>query len=265
MSKTKQFLTLFKFQAFLNPVIWFMPLAFAMPLFFTHTFAHYHPSLISLLNVQNLFLVGIVGVWAIAPDMAQASGGSNLTAISGTEFLLTRAVDRVILYRVRAIYLYVVVLLIPLITLFVSLKSPGLVLGEDSKPIQDSLMQALPGSSLRPNPDGGSPLLFVPNGSVWIEAWHLWLFIFATMSVQVLIFILARLPYRRFLFYVLYMGFIFVPMIYDIRSIGKDAPSREESLFFYFASHPALFGLITVAAVIAVQFWCEWRFARQEQ
>jgi hypothetical protein len=267
MTKTKQFWTLFKFQTTINPFIVFMLIALISPLFFIGGFSNsYHPNLYFLLNVQNLFFVGILGLWTLAPEMAQLGGAAATAWGSGTEFLLTRAIDRPILYRARAVFFCLLVFVTPLTSLLCSLQNPDLKVTEYSAMAQKQCLQDVPGSALEPNPSGNhSPLIRIPRGNVLIEEWHFEMFIVSALLVQALLLLLYPFKYRAFIFYALFMDSILVTLLADLHYLKAATPPIMERLFFIFAAHQMAVWILTALVLILGQLWCERRFTRLEQ
>lgn len=264
MTKTKQCLSLIAFYARTNPNVLFMLIAFAGPwLILRMEGGTFHSSLDSLLGVQNLFMVGIVGAWVLAPEMAQ-TGPRGVATISGTEFLLTRAIDRAFLYRTRVAFLYALVLLFPVVALIDAAFHPQLLVAEYTHGLRQPLFHFLPGSSLHADEHGGPPLILLPHGKLLVEAWHVWLFILATLFVQVLIVIVSRLPHRAYIFYGVFMAMVLLPLYFQLNHLARDLPTSEEEVFFRFVSHPWLIVLATLGAFLGVQRLCEHRFLRQE-
>jgi hypothetical protein len=270
MNKTKQFWSLFKFQTTVNPFIIFMPLMFAMPLYIkyiTGSFGHdYHPSLDLLLSNQNLLFVGFIGVLLLAPEVVQ-SGAANAMWSSGTEFLLTRAVDRHLLFRARVAFFYLLILTIPFATLLAALKNSDLQIDEYHKISHQAVLSQIPGSI--PAPDdkyGRTQEITIPNGNALVESCHLWISLITAMGTQVLIFLIYPLKYRRFIFWAIYLGVIFIPLLSLRNSTSRDEKlSSDEIFFFSFVAHQPLFWFLTALALILGQLWCERRFARLEQ
>jgi hypothetical protein len=267
MTPTKQLLSLMRFNAAINPYVFFMLIGFGTPLLIEHSASRlYQPSLASVLQVQNLFMVGLMGVWTLAPEMGQRTWNRGVgTVYSGSEFLLTRAIDRAVLYRSRALYLYLLVLIVPVLSMTWSLFHPDLLFAEYSKALQNQYLQVLPGSSLRPDARGGTSLIFFPHGRLWISAWQTWLFVVATMAVQVLLFAIYRLPFRMFFYYAVFMGAVFLPLFLGLASARHHLLPRLEQFFLWQTVHPFVFWLMTATAWVVVQAWCERRFLQQEQ
>ena len=155
MNTFKQFRTLFTFQASINPFIWLMPVAFGTPLlvpYLSHLFSgKFHPSFTILLSNQNLFFIGIIGAMILAPEKFQLGAANITNSYFGSEFLLTRAIDRPVLFRAKSAVLYLLVLLIPLIGLAQSLRNPDLVVDENEKSVQRLCLAQVPAArSCRP-------------------------------------------------------------------------------------------------------------------
>jgi hypothetical protein len=248
----------------MNPFIWFMPVAFGAPLFFAVSFPDsYHPNLSSLLSIQNLFFVGIFGSLVLAPDRFQF--GTNTASVSGTEFLLTRAIDRSLLFRSRSVFFYILVLLIPFITVGRSFEKPDLKVTEYSKPAQELCISHVAGSTLEPDPSGNtSPLIVIPRGNGLVEKWHFWMFIISALGVQALVLLVYPLKYRLWIFYGIFMSFIFVPDLVDLHHASAGTPTDTERLFFSFAAHQTLFWILTGLALVLAQLFSERRFAQLE-
>ncbi len=266
MNSAKQLWSLFKFNTTMNPFIWFMLFGLDMPLFIPYlTGSSYHTHLSSLLQVQTLFMLGLAGMWILAPEMAQ-SWGANTGSFAGTEFLLTRAIDRPILYRSRSMFLYLLVLLIPLLSLLYSHSNPDLKVTEYVKSAQQLCLSSVPGAVLQPNPSGSrSPLISIPGGNVLVQQWQIWIFAVCSLAVQALLLVIYPLKRRLLIFYTLFLTSVFVPLFFDFHDIHHDSPVTMERLFFLFAAHQPLFWILTTAVFLFTQLACERRFTRLEQ
>jgi hypothetical protein len=265
MKQPRQFVSLFAFQAKLNPYIWFMALVLMMPIFLIHPFSKdYHQNLDSLLDVGNIFFVGIIGLWILAPETGQlrSVGASSL---ANPEFLLTLALDRRVLYRSRVTLFYLFILLTPALMLLLALRSPDLTVTEYLNQARLACLHSVPGSMLKPDPDGNtSPLLQISGGNVLVGEWHLWMYVAAAFLSQLVFIFLFPLKHRVALFYVLFLGVSFVPLIITLAMGSHDYFSLTERLFFFFAGHQTIFWLASEAVFIAGQLWCEQRFIRQQ-
>lgn len=265
MNTGKQFWALLRFQTAVNPFIWLVPIALGAPLFLTGNYpAWYHPNLSSFLTVHNLFFVGLLGMWALAPEMTRP-WRANVDWSSGTEFLLTRAIDRAILYRSRTAFLYILVFSIPIVNISLALTHPDVKVTEYSQITQQKCLRHVPGSALEPDPRGSSaPLISIPRGNVLVEVWHLWLFALTALTVQILFLFLHPFKHRLFISYAIFMILVFLPLAYDLRHLNSGRPTFMERVFFSFAAHQVAFWILTSLALIICQLWCELRYARLE-
>jgi hypothetical protein len=266
MNQPRQFVSLFAFQAKLNPYIWFMMLILAAPSLLVHSsFKNYHENLSSLLDAPNLFFVGIFGLWILAPEMAQTRWAGTTSSMGSLEFLLPLAINRRVLYRSRVTLFYLVVLLIPVVMLLLALRSPNLVATEYAKPARVACLNSVPGSVLQPDPSGStSPLLHLPGGKVLVGEWHLWMFMAAAFLSQMAFCFLFPLKHGKAIFYTLFLGMVMVPLAIDLMRVTHDFFPFTERLFFIFAGHQVIFLLASAAIFIAGQLWCEQRFIRQQ-
>jgi len=270
MNKIKQFRALLRFQAPVNPAIAFMPLALGMPYllpFIISSQRHYHPGLQSLLSNQNIWLVGLVGVMILAPEVLRSTT-TNVIWATGTEFLLTRAVDRHLVLRARSAFFYLIILAIPLAAFLFALKNPDIQINEYSKYSQHQVLERLPGSVLMPAGAGDyAKTITIPYGNLLVEGWRLWLFLCTALGSQMLIFLIYPLKYRRFILWGTYIGIVFLPLLMLHGSISANDESLpfNEKVFFVFAANQLLLWLVTILALIIGQLWCEHRFVRMEQ
>lgn len=274
MNSTKQFWTLVKFQFLLNPVMWFLPLIIGVSSlipFLIQGNSAYHSSLsFYFYTNQTFFFVGIFGSMILAPEKFLFNRMKVAAGYSGTEFFLTRAIDRPVLYRAKAFLLCALILLLPVCTVFYFLCTPELIVQESSKIETQQVLDHIPGSALStvPSAPGLQPSIIIPRGNVLIAAWQVWVFILAIIALQFLILVLYPYKFGRTLFWVLcYLGLLgpaFLPM-YQLGKNMQNMPSPPERLFYFFAEHQPAIWISTVFALILCQLWCERTFARQEQ
>jgi hypothetical protein len=238
-----------------------LPAAFNGPLFRNVSFQ----SFFRFFQQSESFFVGIFGSMVLAPEKFQF-GAANLTSsYFGSEFLLTRSIDRPVLYRAKAAVLYLLVLSLPFIAIIYSLNKPNLIVDEYSKVVQQQCLAAVPASVLIPSSKKNpQPLISIPRGNVLVAEWQLWVMLIAAITLQLFILILYPFKYGRVVFWVLYFGLILVPL-FDLTHLGKDEATVNEQLFFSFTAHQTALWILTALVFIFTQLWCERRFARLEQ
>jgi len=274
MNPAKQFWTLVKFQFLLNPVMWFLPLIMGMTTlipFLSKGDATYHSSLsFYFYTNQNFFFVGIFGSMILAPDRFQMNRMRSMLAYSGTEFLLTRAIDRPILYRSKAFLLYALILVLPVCAMIYFLGKPALMVQEMSKNETKQVLEHVPDSiaAAAPSSPGLQPTITIPYGNVLLAEWQVWNFLLAILVLQLLLSILAPFKFGRMLFWAIcYLGLLgpaFLPL-FQIERVAHNLPSTPETIFFFFADHQLIIWACTLLGLLACHLFCERKFARQEQ
>jgi hypothetical protein len=264
MNKITQFWALLKFQVAINPFVIFFPLAMGAPYITSLTLHNYHPGLYSLLLNQNLFLVGIIGFLLLAPEIMR-SGVSAAAWPTGTEFILTRAVDRHLVFRARSVFFYFLVLAIPLFALLAALRNPSLQISEYDKSLNRQVLDHLPGSILAPLDNERQGLITIPNGNTLVESWRSLQFLYVAIGTQVFVLLIHPLKYRKFILWGTYLALTLFPLLTIMSGMHKSAgPLSSVTIFFAFAGHQWLAWLMATAALILGQVWCERRFASLE-
>ena len=268
MTKYKQFWTLLKFQLMARRALLIFVFVVSVILFMSGIpSASDHPSLEFVLRNQmifsGLYLIGCIGVWSLASEMAPSD--ASLTSL-GSEFLLTRAVDRSVLYRSRTAIFYLFVFLAPLAALVYSLKSPNLRVTESSPLVQQECLTSFPGSTLVPNPEGShSPLISLPRGALLVAAWTCWRYVVASLGIQALISVIYAYKRRTPIFFTMLVPLCLVPFILELRHPNTVFPSGAERLFFSFAGHQWQFWILTALVFVLGQLWSERRFCQVDQ
>jgi len=275
MNPTKQFWTLVKFQYVLSPLLWFLPLiagfSSLIPFLIAKDSANsnYHPDLsLFFFTNQGFFFVCIFGSMIISPEKFQFSRMKSVDGYTGTEFLLTRAVDRPVLCRSRAFLLYLLFLLLPACTVLYFLPAPNLIVRESSKAETQQVLAHIPQTVLVPESNPYmQPSIAIPLGKVLIAEWQLWTMILAILALQFFVFLFYPYKYGPPIFWMICYGSLFVPILLPMRDLGKHAHgvmSPAENLFFFFAENQSVAWIGAAFAVVLCQLWCERRFARME-
>jgi len=266
MNPRKQLLALVKFQALSNRPLWYIPVFFS-PLAIISIWGADLDLDSAISNVAFLILL-LPGMILLTPQSSYAA--ANQSTGNATEFLITRATDRNILYRSKAIILYLIALAIPVALLFVSLKNPDLHVTLNSQISPELCFSHVPGSTLVPSKtEQSQPQVFIPAGNVLIAGWHIWALLAGALAMQLLFLIRFKGPgwlkdspiFWRLVFIGVWMCLIllFLGIVVDA------AHSANNHLFFSFAAHQTLFWILTAFIVIPGHLWCERRFARLEQ
>ena len=246
-----------------------MTIAFFAPLLIE--FSHHKNDATSMnlfLYTQNYFFIVFIGINVVLPDTFKF-GAKSLAWTTGSEFLLTRSVDRIIVYRVRAVFFYILVLLAPLVMLLLAFRSPDLTVNEYNGALRHAILVHVPGSASIPGKDY-QHLIQIPLGHVLIGIWCMVIAALITLVTQMILLVLWHIPYRTVVFFVVFGFLAFSPAFYmfylasSIRSGAKEKIDLLDNAFVHFAQHPALYSLLAMVAIVVGQLWCERRFVKIE-
>jgi hypothetical protein len=272
MNATKQLRALLKFQRASNPYLWAIAAGVGAPVWASMLRG---PQEFSFLGIEvldhGLFLAAILAAYLIAPERFFIAGHGAST--SETEFLLTRAVDRSLVYRSKVVLLYFMVMIFPLASVLIAFNSPDLTIKLYSGKLQSECLDYLPGSTLKADPIfgfGGNPMrtiigptrIFIPLGEVLVAEWHVWSLLIAVTIVQALLLLLYPIRWKRVIYYTLIFGFDLGSFLSNFYSF--DTWSLDEDLFFLYTAHQSLVWIGTLALITICHPWFERRFSQLE-
>jgi len=272
MNPNKQFWALVKFQLALYSAqfILLAPLvlmfSFHTSTFVSHLVHGYHPPLDQVLSNQNLFFVLFIGVILLAPEISRTPAMSAQWP-TGTEFLLTRALDRRLVIRARAALFYALLMITPLLALPAAIMNPDLQIHEYSSTQQQQILTAVQGSiPVQAAPgDNSAHDVIIHDGSLLVESWRYWELLSLAFATELMVMLIYPLKYRRYLIWVVFVVVVALPLALLSHSLGGiSGVGYREKLFFIFAAHQPAVWLCTGAALLLGQLWCEWRFTRTE-
>jgi hypothetical protein len=266
MNRAKQFWALVRFQTSINPFLWIFPLSFTLPFFVQY---RDNSSLGMLLTDYNQMMIIVMGSIVLLPEAVQFPI-QQAGVSSGTEFLLTRAVDRPLVFRARVAFYAFLVLLIPIGLVVAALQNPDVKVSEFNRTLHDAILVSVPGStSPPPGLHNDIQPILIPGGNVLVRAWHVGTFLLTLLLTQAVIFLVQPLPprFRRILFWVVVLGVGFFPIFEPLAMLASTLHEKVpyyEQFFFWYAGHQVLFWVLLIAATFALQAICERRFARME-
>jgi hypothetical protein len=245
MKPLPQFFALLRYHAFASPWIWVFPFAFGMqPLILIGMGAHWSSlgvplSSLTMLTIAPMFIASFVfAVEKIFAGTPWLTGQTHqqIQTFSG-DFLLTRAIDRPVLFRARvALYwllialpfviLLVMVLWRPALEIEMSLKKPNLA---------DFYLSHLPGAEIT-RTTKSTQVMTSPYGNVALAAAMTVIGLAAGAVWQSLVFVIVRFPFRRELFFGLFFGSILTgPFL--MRSSSGDSAGFLEQAILWIMSH----------------------------
>ena len=265
MSSIKQLWTLARFQLAITPGVLLLAVANGFPCiieYFLFIYRKGPTDLDLLISNQLIYFMFIFGPNLLAPDLG-SSGKINSLRASGTEFLLTRAVDRHLLFRSRSLLFFFVLLIIPLISLAASLHHPGLNIFESNSSLYYRVMQVLPGSIPQaPDTDGKLKEIFLPNGNILIGIWRIWLPLCIGVITLLFLTLASKVKYIWWLLMPLGVALIFYfcfPSVFFHGSsdTGREGLNLNTALFFFFATHQLFCWLIAISALFLSLYFYE--------
>ncbi|HEY5792171.1 MAG TPA: hypothetical protein VIS74_02660, partial [Chthoniobacterales bacterium] len=175
-----------------------------------------------------------------------------------SDFLATRALDRVNIYWARTA-LYWLLCLVPIfIWLGLAFFKPAFVL-EVKPQTADGYLTALPGSFFQQAGKSGNSVLMVPLGGFWLKLWASTLLVYAVTGWQAFIFLILPSPRRRWWYWSAFVICLALLVIFPIY-----ARQLMESAFLFFVNHPAGFLVPLVFLAPAALEFGRRRFLRQE-
>jgi len=273
MSTIKQLWTLAKFQLAVTPGVSYLAIGSGFSciaefvLFVLFRDSKGPTSLDLLISNQLIYFVLIFGSIWLVPNLGGGRKRQSIGA-AGTEFLLTRAVDRHLLFRSRSLLFFFLLLIIPLICFAFSLHQPGQKLFESNGSLYQRVMQELPGSMPQaPDTDGKLKYIFLPEGNILIGMWRIWSPLFLGITTLSLLTFAQKYKYVWWLFSPLGLVLVIFYCFPTVFSHGFFGVERDEldpntAFFFFYATHQTLCWLIAIPALFLSLLWYE-RDARQ--
>lgn len=267
MSSIKQLWALVWFQLAITPRVLLLAIGTGFPCIMNFVLFRDTKDLTSLdllLGNQMIYFVILLGIPLLTPDQGNFNK-SNLFRTSGsdTEFLLTRAVDRHLLYRSRSLLFFFLLLIIPLISFSVSLFHPDLKLFESNSSLYHRVMQVLPGSIPEaPDTDGKLRDIFLPNGNILIGNWRVWISLCFGVATITLWTTFKKLKSFEWILNLLGCAFLFYfcfpRMFFHASSdTGRDIWDLNTALFFFFATHQFFCWLIAIPSLFLSLYFYE--------
>jgi len=189
-------------------MMWITPMIFAASVF-----------------IPELF-VGMQGTTPQTQQMAQSFS---------TEFLLTRAVDRPAVFRARAALYWVLILIPVLVLLALAAWRPSISIEVPLKPPGSGAvyLQSLPGAAVAKTTKA-TEIITSPTGRLAIAGVLALVAVWFASFWQGLVFAIARLKFKRWIFYTVFIGGIASPMLLVFVDQGR---SLENPIFFIL-NHP---------------------------
>lgn len=260
MKPLQQFLALYRYNAFASPWIWVFPVTFGVQPCMMLMMGSTMSSLTLLLGSVSMLLILpiMVAAFVFAGDKLLA-GTPGLTPQTSQQiqtfagdFLLTRAVDRPVVFQSR-MALYWTLILVPLVAVIgLTLWRPELSLSVPLKaPSTASLYLAhLPGAVVSKTTEH-SQVITSPYGRVVLAGVLALIGAASAAFAPILIYAILPLRWRKWIFWILFTGAVFLPVLM-IGNAGKNVGGFER-LVLWIMQNPVT-GTVAVAVLAAVGF-----------
>jgi hypothetical protein len=265
MKPRRQFLALFRYNAFASPWIWIFPFAFGL-----------QPciSLMAGSSWRSLETpLAPLTVWAFLPMMVAAFVFAGDRLLAGTpgltpqtyqqiqtfagEFLLTRAVDRPMVFLSR-FALYWMLILLPLLLVFgLTLFRPQISLNVPLKSPEkvEWYLSQLPGATVAETTESAK-IISSPHGRVRLGAALVLLGVACATVWPAFIYAIQPLRWRKVIFWGLFTVLVFLPVGMIWISHGRGGTERT---VLWIMNHGALCALAAVGLAAASYFFCASR------
>ena len=259
MKPLQQFLALLRFQAFATPRIWIFPVAFSFqPYFSLMTGDTWWGLSLPLSSSTMLFMISMMeAAFVFTPELWTGMTGAtqqaqqNLQGCS-PDFILTRAVDRPVVFFARAALFWILVLLPAIVLLGVAAWRPSIAIEVRLPSPGDGAvyLETLPGASVTKT-TSYAETISSPTGRLAIVGTLVLLSIACSAFWQGFVFAISGFKYKRWLFYTAVVGVVGSPFL----MLGGRSRSLE-TLVFLILKHPVAAVGLTGAFVVAV-----WAFS----
>jgi len=245
MNKTKQFFTLLKLLWKSNGQLFIIPLfcigfSCLFDILINHLMNHPAPGL----QFDDL----LWREWNMVPILACIGFFPSKPFSATINFLLTLPVERSMIVRAFSVIRYFTFLIIPLIFVLLTLKTPEARINTPNLSLQQQVLEQIPGSQLL---DKG--MLIIPRGNTLVASWNLWFLLCILIGVQE-VESLIRSSTRSFLIITSVAACIFCAVL--LRGALDHCPA----IFLSFVAHQPFYWGITLMSLIGLQLWREDRF-----
>jgi hypothetical protein len=260
--------TLFRLHAFANPWMWILPLALSAQAIFGVN--HFYGSIWSVFIFFNqaLWMPLVVAAMIFLPEFFMGGGWmisrtQQQGATFGADFLLTRAVDRVSIFRCRGLLFWSTILMAVVVWVAAASFRPEISLqlssrdGETKKAAY--YLDHIPGSFVEKTAPNGNVTINAPMGNIQIKVLMAMVMILVASVWVIVLPLIARLPHCKGIYWGLFaVGVGLFPTL--TIKIGE---AMEPCLVFGLAHLPTIV-IASIAVAIAGEWFAEKQLAKLE-
>lgn len=242
MKSLPQFFALLRFHACASPWIWVFPVTLGIqPFISLMSRDNWGDLTIALLGFSIMWITPLMlAAMVFTPEMFGGMQGTTLQTqqmaqMSSAEFLMTRAVNRPMVFRSQAALYWILVLLPVVVLLTLAAFRPSLSIEIPLKPPGASAMylQNLPGATVAKTTKT-TEVITSPTGRIAIAGTMALASVLFAAFGQGFVFAINRFKFKRWIFYTVFIGGIVgspVQMFFRL-------DHSFESLVFYILNHP---------------------------
>lgn len=259
MKPLQQFFALLRFQAFASPQIWIFPVAFGLQPCISLMVGDTWRGLTIALSTSSMMWMGpmMIAAFLFTPEVWTGAPGTGLQtqqSLQGfsADFLLTRAVDRPVIFRARAALFWLLIAVPALILLALAAWKAPISIEVPLQPpgVGAFYLEALPGASVTKTTKT-TETITSPAGRLAIVSAMGLLSLVTAAFWQGFVFAICRLKFKRWVFFACVILVIGSPFF-----VIKGRSHFLENLIFLILRHPVAAVGLTVIFVAAA-----WAFS----
>lgn len=267
MKPSQQFFALLRYQSSASPWIWLIPIAFGIqPVLILSMGSNWNSLMMPMTSLTMLAVSPIMVASFVFAAEKMFAGSAGLTAQTNVQaqsyspdFLLTRAIDRPILFRARSVLYWVLVILPFLVLLGMAIWKPAM---EIEMPLKqpnraEYYLSHLQGAEIVKTTKS-TQVVASAHGNIGLAA-SMILFCLAAAAIwQAVVFSILKLPFRKFIVFGVFFASIGSgPFL--MRS-GRDAAiSNPEAAVIWVMNHFVVSAVIVLGLAVASYLYCAAR------
>jgi len=267
MKTSQQFFALLRYHATASPWLWFVPFAFGMqPLLIISMGSNWNSLVMPTTSLMMLTVSPIiVASYVFAADrIFLGAPGSAMPAPQhaqsySSDFLLTRAIDRPVLFQARTVLFWILIILPFLALLGLAIWRPAM---EIELPLKlpnraEFYLSHLPSADIAKTTKS-TQIVTSPYGNIALAASMILFCLAASAIWQAVVFAILKLPFRKIIvFGVFFCGIVAGPFLMPRSS--DSTVSNPETAVIWVMNHFAISALIVLGLALASYFFCAAR------
>jgi hypothetical protein len=272
MKSSQQFSALFRYHALASPWIWLVPIAFGLqPAFLILIGANWVSLTLPMTSLMMMtasplmvasFVFAADKIFLGTPGLTTQTNQQAQTYSS--DFLLTRAIDRPILFRARSVLYWLLVGLPFLLLLALAIWRPALQIEMPLKSPNHAeyYLSHLPGAEIIKTTKS-TQVVGSPYGNIGLAVSMVMFGLAAAAIWQAVVYLIVKLPFRKFIVFGVFMGSI-AGGPFLMRRGSDTSISNPEATVIWVMNHQILCAAIVLGLAAASYFFCAARDQKLE-